>query len=463
MPQRCAIRQILLRVALSALLALAGCAHVPDINAEIDTANARPALVGPRGPLSPAQSKAVLDKLEREAGDTDVLQRHLAIEGALTDTPISVGNDVKMLPNGAAAFDAIFTAIESAAKHINIEFFTIEDVPHEGTTLSAVLKRKLQQGVQVNIIFDSFGSARTPDDFFLGLREAGANIVDFNPVNPLLAKGTYKPNDRDHRKIVIVDGRIAIIGGVNLSSVYLSLPVRRSQNKRPPTEWKDTDVRLEGPVVHELQKLFLATWKTQRGPALDESTFFPEVPARGSEIVHIVGSEPGKYVPPYYASLLSAIRNAETRVWATAAYFVPTKQELQDLIDAAHRGVDVKLLLAGKTDSDLAKNAGQSHYAALLKNGVEIYETQNSVLHSKTAVVDDVWSVVGSSNFDHRSVLFNSEVDAVILGRETAKQLETIFQDEIAKARKIDPQTWSHRPLGPRLKEFFANLWGNLL
>jgi cardiolipin synthase len=452
-------------VALLGLLLLAGCASVPNIDSVVDNAAGRPKMVGARGPLSAQASRDILAKLKAEAGDTDVMQRHLALEGALADAPISVGNDVQVLASGEAAFDAFFAAMTRAQSSINIEYFTVEDIEQKGQHLGDLLIEKVKAGVVVNVIYDSVGSAGTPGEFFTRLKDGGVRVVDFNPASPFKAKGKYKPNDRDHRKILVVDGKVAVIGGVNMSKVYASLPIHGEDRKTtPPVAWKDTDIKIEGPAVAELQKLYVATWKSQHGEDLDESRLFPPAQTRGNEIVHVMGSSPDSArVPPYYASLLSAVRNAEIRIWATIAYFVPTHAEMEDLIAAARRGVDVRLLMPGKSDSPLAAKVGHSRYTELLSNGVKIYETRDSMMHSKTVVVDGVWSVVGSSNIDHRSVIYNNEVDAVILGRETAGQLEASFQEEIAKANPVDLVEWKRRPLPQRFKEFFAKLWQNML
>jgi cardiolipin synthase len=442
---------------------LAGCASVPDVSPTVDAPrHGRPRFVGPRGPLSAQESKAILAKLKREGGDTDVMQRHLTLESALDDAPVSVGNRVTVLPSGDAAFAAIFDAMEGAKHSINLEYYTFENVPHNGRTAEDVLLGQVHAGRRVNLIYDSIGSSGTPDAYLDDLKNAGVKMVDFNPANPLEAHHGYSPNNRDHRKILVVDGNVGIIGGINLSKVYSSTPFHSDKHTQP-TAWKDTDVKIEGPAVANLQQLFLSTWKAQQGPPLDESTFFPPPKTMGDEIVHVLGSSPTQPVPNYYASMLSAIRNSENSVWIAAAYFVPTGAEIHDLIAAARRGVDVKLLLPGMTDSSLALNAGRAHYHQLLKNGIEIYEAHDAILHSKTAVVDGVWSIIGSSNFDHRSVIYNAEVDVVVLGRETAGEMQNIFRSDIEAAVKIDPVAWSKRPLGQRLKEFFAGLWQNLL
>jgi cardiolipin synthase len=187
------------------------------------------------------------------------------------------------------------------------------------------------------------------------------------------------------------------------------------------------------------------------------------IPPAGTEVLRVIGSTPERSIPRYYVTLLSAIRNAEKTIWISAAYFVPTEDEKNDLIAAARRGVDVRLLLPGDSDSPLALAVGHSHYSDLLQAGVKIYETQDIVLHSKTAVIDGVWSVLGSSNFDHRSVLFNDEIDAVVLGNATAQELQKMFERDIQKAHPVDVATWKERPVTQRLAELFSTLWQNLL
>jgi cardiolipin synthase len=455
----------------AALAALVACAPVPE--AKVDQAIRQPAggtetprLVGAQGPLSPAQSKAVLDRLRTEARDSDVMARHLAIEEDVAETPLVVGNKTQLLQDGAQAFHAVFAAIRRARKHVHLEYYIVQDIQDDGQHLSDLLEAKRGEGVQVALIYDNYGSGDTHAPFFDRLKAAGVQLVSFNALNPLEARAGYAPNDRDHRKVLIVDGTLAIVGGVNLSTEYQSSgSAGKSRNPAgtPPERWHDTDVQIEGPVVAQLQKLFLDTWTQQKGPALDDRDFFPTISPQGKEVIRIIGSGPDDQVPRYYATLLSAIRNAEQNVWISTAYFVPTAQEVEDLKDAARRGIDVRLLLPGKSDSSLSLAVGHSHYSELLEAGVKIYEARDAILHSKAAVIDGVWSTVGSSNFDHRSVLFNDEVDAVILGRDTASALQGILEAEAREAVAIDPQAWSHRSLGDRLGERFGRIWQSLL
>lgn len=394
-----------------------------------------------------------------------MLGRHLAIEQAVAETPLIEGNGTRILRDGGETFDAVFKAIDRAKHHVNLEYYILEDIERDGVHLSDLLVAKQASGVAVNIIYDSFGSLDTPAEFFDKVKEAGVKVLEFNPINPLNAKKDYSLNDRDHRKILIVDGAIAIIGGVNLSKTYQPKRLGSSgpSDESPSENWRDTAMQIDGPVVSQLQSLFLEQWKNQGGPPLDIDTFFPKVSPRGNEIARVIGSTPDHTIPRYYVTLLSALQNAEKSIDLTASYFVPTEQEREELTAAARRGVRVRLLLPDRSDSRPALLVGRSHYTELLDAGVHIWETQNLVLHSKTIVIDGVWSVIGSSNFDHRSVIFNDEVDVVVLGSDTAQAMERMFEDDLARAKKIDPAEWSERSLFQRIEELISRLAQTLL
>ncbi|MDY0882555.1 phosphatidylserine/phosphatidylglycerophosphate/cardiolipin synthase family protein [Dongia soli] len=392
-----------------------------------------------------------------------MLQRHLAIEEAISDNPLTTGNRTHLLRDGPQSFRAIFAAIRAARTHINLEYYILEDVESDGTHLSDLLLQKRREGVAVNVIYDSFGSLSLSKDFLDRLRKGGIQTVEFNPVNPLDAKDDYSPNDRDHRKILIVDGKLAIIGGVNLSRTYESVTFGRKARGGSPEHWRDTNIQIEGPAVAQIQDLFVRHWAEQKGPPLDQTSFYPTLRAQGSEVVRIIGSSPSQQLSHYYVTLLSAIRNAEKSIWLTAAYFVPTEEAMEDITAAAKRGVDVRLLLPDTSDAPSAVAIAHSHYTELLDAGVKIYETQGVVLHSKTVIVDGVWSAIGSSNFDQRSVLFNDEIDAIVLGRETAQSLSAMFSQDIVGAKQIDAASWKDRPVTQKIKELFAQPWEQLL
>ena len=461
-------RRIVQGIALAAGLgALLGCASVPDFDQSDDSlgGGSKPQIMGARGPLTARQSKALLARVSTEPGDAGVLKRHLIIEQAVAEDPLIAGNRTRILRDGPDAFRAMFAAIQGAKSNVNLEYFILEDVESDGQLLGDLLVARLQDGIAVNIIYDSYGSSSTPAALFDRLRQAGAKVVEFNPINPLKAKENYAPNDRDHRKILVVDGATAIVGGVNLSTTYQSNPLGKSgpPEGKPVEHWRDTDLQIDGPVVAQLQRLFFDHWTSQKGPPLAMTGYFPLVPPRGSDVVRILGSTPDHAVPRYYVTLLSAIRNAERSISICAAYFVPTHQELEDLSDAARRGIVVRLLLPDRSDSEQAIAVAHSHYSDLLAAGVKIYETHDLVLHSKTIVIDGVWSVIGSSNFDQRSVLFNDEVDAVVLGSGTAQAMEKRFDDDLANAHQIDAAAWGQRPFRKKVNEMLSRLWPPLL
>jgi cardiolipin synthase len=443
---------------------LAGCAVVPKVD-DTPPRQGTTQIQGARGPLTAQQSKALIDKIAPEPGDAGILKRHLAIEEAVAETPLVAGNATRLLVDGGQTFAAMFAAIKSAKTTINLEYYILEDIESDGERLGDLLSAKRQQGVAVNIIYDSYGSNATVPEFFTRLKSAGIQIVEFNPVNPL---NPVSLNSRDHRKILVADGATAIVGGINLSTTYQSSGPGKSGGvqSKPGQHWRDTDLQIEGPAVAQLQTLFLEHWSQQKGPPLEREKYFPAVSAKGPDVVRIVGSTPDKEIPRFYVTLLSAIRNAEKNVWLSAAYFVPTDQEKEDLIGAARRGVDVRLLLPSDSDSKMALAIGRSHYASLLEAGVKIYEIQDEVLHSKTASIDGVWTAVGSSNFDPRSVVFNDEVDALVLGSITANGFQKMFEDDLGRARQIEAAAWRRRPLRERFLEIFelsAFAWQNWL
>lgn len=417
-----------------------------------------------RGLVSAKRSAAITAELKRTSGDLDILDKQIALEQATSDSPLTLGNKATLLQDGMATYAAMFAAIAQAKDHINLESYIIEDddTGHKFTTL---LLQAQARGVQVNLIYDSVGGINTPKIFFERLSQAGVAVLEFNPINPLAAKGAWLLNQRDHRKILLVDGRIAILGGINISSVYASGSVLRRAGKSGTNhvEWRDTDIQIEGPVVAEFQKLFLQTWAKQHGPALAEKNYFPLLTPQGQDIVRAIGSTSDDPYSLIYLTLISAIGNAEKYVHLTNAYFVPDPQLLLALTDAAARGVDVKLILPSQSDSSLVFHAGRAHYAGLLKGGVQIFERQGALLHSKTAVIDGVWSTVGSTNLDWRSFLSNDELNAIVLGRDFAAQMQAMFEKDLNASTRIEPQAWANRPLNFKLKEWLAQLWARLL
>jgi cardiolipin synthase A/B len=312
------------------------------------------------------------------------------------------------------------------------------------------------------VLRDSAGTVSTPAAFFDRLTAGGVEVLEFNPLNPLVAGTEWAFNERDHRKLLIVDGRVAFMGGINISSVYSGGSFGSAAKPRggdAALAWRDTDLQLEGPVVAELQKLFVAAWASQHGPALTGAGLYPPPQAKGRHVVRAIGSSPEEPFSLIYATLLSAIASAETSVHVTNAYFAPDPQLLAALGAAAQRGVDVVLILPSRTDSALVFHAGRRHYAGLLRAGVKIHERRGVILHSKTALIDGVWATVGSTNLDWRSFLHNHELNAVVLGAEFGGQLQAMFARDLAASDRIELAEWEARGPLLRAKEWFSNLW----
>jgi cardiolipin synthase len=452
-------------VAALALLALPGCATLPDTDALIARHVGQAArFENARGQVSRPKSAAILAQLKQKSGDIDILEKQMVLEQAIAGSPLTLGNKASLLQDGAATYSAMFAAIRQARNHVNLETY-IFDYDEIGRKFADLLLETQSRGVQVNVIYDSVGGFSTPKTFFERLTSGGIAVLEFNPVNPLAGKTPWLINNRDHRKMLIVDGKTAFIGGINISSVYSSGSVVGPVGKMAPTTmpWRDTDLQIQGPVVAEFQKLFLETWEKQRGKALPPLDYFPVLKAQGKDMVRAIGSTPDDPYSLIYLTLISAINNAERQVNLTHAYFAPDPQLLNALMAAAERGVEVKLILPSHSDSDTVFHAGRSYYSVLLKAGVRIYERRAALLHSKTAMIDGVWSCVGSSNLDWRSFLDNDEVNAVVLGRAFAEQMEIMFAKDLAQSDPIVLEVWEHRSLILRFKEWGARLWQRLL
>ena len=464
-----------------------GCATLPDVHPWVNSTDSRktPTIVGSRGQLSAARAERVLARLNAMGGETDVLARHLAIEEEIAGRPLTVGNNASLLRDGPASYQSMFDAIARARDHINVQYYIIED-DEVGRRFADALIRKSAEGVAVNLMYDSVGCNQTPPAFFDRLREGGVKVLEFNPINPLKARGAWRVNNRNHRKVVITDGQVAFTGGINISDVYSSGSAPGSGSRRGRasesaqsgasgalsgsmggsaskahalTGWRDTNVRIEGPAVEQLQRLFLDTWAKQGGEPLPERNWFPTVQRQGGHPVRIIASGPRDEVPAIYVALLSALAHAEKSIHITMAYFVPDSQTIDVLKAASARGVDVTLVLPSYTDFWAVFHAGRSHYADLLDAGVKIYERQQALLHAKTIVVDGVWSTVGSSNLDWRSFLHNEELNAVVLGWDFGREMEAMFQDDLRGSLRIDREAWARRPLDVRMKEWVGRMW----
>lgn len=446
--------------------ALSGCGTIPNTEQLIQMSelhDERPRFVGPHGSLTRAQGQRLIARIQsHQETPTDILERHLSFEQAISDAPLVVGNEVVLLRNAGATYEAMLTAIHGARHNINLEMYIVSN-GQIGHMIAAALIERAHHGVRVNLLYDSLGSLDTPAIFFDRLRANGIAVVEFNPLSPFEARhwSFSKLTHRTHRKLLIIDGRTAFTGGINISEVYAS-GLRGSEQNSPPATWRDTDIEVDGPAAAEFQKLFMSDWYHEGGLPLDHHQYFPHVPAQGKHIVRVIGSVPQQF-PLIYVDLISAVVNSETNVYITDAYFAPDHQMRHALEDAARRGVDVRLLLPSQSDEPFIASAQRSHYRDLLNAGVKVYEWSGQMLHAKTATIDGVWSTVGTSNLDWWSIARDNEVNAVILGHHFSDEMNLMFKNDLEDSEEIELSNWKKRSLEERLKEFFAELIQPLL
>ncbi len=385
------------------------------------------------------------------------LRRHLKVEAAISGAPLLGGNRVILLQNGPAAYKAMFAAMSAARNSINLETFIFTD-DEVGRQFANLLIAAHRRGVQANVIYDSFGSMATSKQFFDAMRRAGVSVVEFNPLNPLHAKGSLLKSvkQRDHRKLLIVDGRTAFTGGINISGYYEKGVSRSPRASDVPEMWRDTDVEIQGPAVNQLQRLFVAHWFEQTGHLLPVADYFPDEDHPGDTMVRVIGSTQDAGFSQMYVTLVSAIWHSEHRVYITTAYFAPDPQLLLALEQAARRGVDVELIVPRHSDYAVARYAAQTHYQELLTAGVRIYEREDVILHAKTATIDEVWSTVGSTNLDWLSFASDDEINITVLDPEFAQRMEQAFFADREQSREITLQSWEQRSFRVRMRDWLA-------
>lgn len=381
------------------------------------------------------------------------IARLMRISTHFQQTPFVRGNTVTLLRNGQETYPAMLGAIGKATRRIDMESYQFDTAA--ATIFAPLLLQKRAQGVEVHLIYDAWGSMDQDKALFDQLRRGGVQVVEYNPLGNV-AKLGLDVDHRDHRKLLVIDGELAITGGVNVTGVYLN--EAGSASKKPDDmKWRDTDVEIEGPVVAQFEILFQKTWEQQKGPALPPAPPTPGI-MRGPAIVQAIDGAPVDDHPVIYETLLSAFALAKSSIHLTTGFFAPPHEMEEALADAARRGVDVQIVVPAHSDSDAAIAAGRSHYHDLLEAGVKIHERQGVVLHAKTAVVDGLWSTVGSSNLDWRSTILNNEIDAVILDHDFGAKMEAMFGDDLVESKEITLAAWRERGVGERVHEWWARL-----
>ncbi|HEV8610020.1 MAG TPA: phospholipase D-like domain-containing protein [Thermoanaerobaculia bacterium] len=367
----------------------------------------------------------------------------------IDDAPILPGNRVDVFFRGENAFEAMGQAIDAAREEVLVESYILKDDSTGRAFLDAV-GRAAARGVNVRVLADAWGSLTTRRSFWREMKRRGVEARLFNPLFPHLL---FQPF-RDHRKILVVDRRVAFTGGMNIADEYGS-GVGSSTGP-----WRDTHCRVEGPTAWELAVVFSEAWR-RAGGRLDFEPLSPPASARASILV--LDSRPGRGYEETASALAAIVGGAREKVWITNAYFAPRARAVRILAEAVRRGVDVRLLLPGKSDVPLVRHAGHGYFRALLELGVRVYEYGAAILHAKTLVADDFVSVVGSTNLDFRSFHLNAEANLVILDAESGRAFADAFRDDLTRSVEIDGDGWTRRAGLHRIGDNLARRLGPLL
>ena len=356
-------------------------------------------------------------------------------------SPLTANNSVKLLLNGEEKFPEVLKALEAAQHHIHIEYYIYED-DATGKSVADMLIKKAKEGVEVRFMYDDFGSNGLGRTFIKNLQEAGVQTAPFYKIK-LLALAS-RLNYRNHRKIIVIDGKTSFVGGINMSDRY-----RNDHLAKTDLYWRDTHIMLHGAATAYLQYIFLCDWNFASNNKLiySESYFPGPSPTKeiGKEIVQLVPSGPDSDLPIIFYSLLGAIGAAKKKILITSPYFIPGESLMDVLIIAAKSGLKVQIIVPGKSDSKMVNAAARSYYTELLKYGVEIFLYNKGFVHAKTMVIDDDLAVVGSANMDYRSFDLNFEINALIYGKEIAGQLKAAFLNDLEESSQIDCAEWLSR------------------
>ena len=362
------------------------------------------------------------------------------------------GSSVEFFITGKDKFDALFRDIDNATEHIHIEYYVWDD-DTIGNQLKELLIKKSAEGVKIRIIVDAVGSWKVKNSFYEQMRSAGIEVEEFMKVNfPML---TSHANYRNHRKIVVVDGKVGYIGGMNVADRYIIGPSWGN--------WRDTHVRIEGKGVQGLQSVFLIDWFMVSKSLITARKYFPPLESYGNNITQIASSGPYSKGREIMQGFMQAIFGAKSSIFIQTPYFIPPDGLFEALIAASTRGVDVRLMVPRKSDSLLVQLASRSYFKRLMIAGVKIYFYEPGFMHSKLTVIDDSLTLIGSANFDVRSFEQNLEVEAFIYSEETAKRGKEIFVEDQGNSTAIVLREWMKRPVWLRFKESFIRLFTPLL
>ncbi|OOG20374.1 cardiolipin synthase [Sphingobacterium sp. CZ-UAM] len=401
-------------------------------------------------------SAAIYEQGGIELADKERMYSYLLNEG---NSALTGNNNVQLLFNGEEKFPLVLERLRKAQTHIHIEYYIYED-DLIGNEIADILIEKVLQGVEVRFIYDDFGSLAIHKKLVKKLIQGGVKAFPFYRIKILAFANRL--NYRNHRKIIVIDGIIGFVGGINVSDKYIN-----SEKIHNKLYWRDTHLMIEGPGVYYLQYLFLADWNFCAKANLQPTDlFFPRLLFRreyGNKIVQMASSGPDSENPTIQYTILQAIALTKNELIITSPYFIPGESILEGLTIAAYSGVKIKLLVPGVSDSFFVNAAAHSYYEELLKAGVEIYKYQKGFVHAKTLVVDRSLAIIGTANMDHRSFELNFEVNALVYDPQIANDLASAFERDILDAKKMDYYIWLNRPFYKKLIEKICRLLSPLL
>jgi cardiolipin synthase A/B len=367
--------------------------------------------------------------------------------------PATFGNHVEVLNETSHTLALIEEAIESAQETLHLEYY-IWRPDRTGTRLRDMLIQKAREGVAVRFLYDGIGSISLSRHFLKPMRDAGILVASFLPGRAFLHR--WSVNLRSHRKVLVVDGKIGFTGGMNIGDEYLG--------KNPQLGfWRDTHLRLHGPAVVHLQQVFVEDWLFATNEELSLTEVFPTPIKSGDVVAQVLVGEPIGDLSTFHSVLFAAINDARKQILLTASYFVPPESLVTSLETAARQGVRVRLVLSGRATYFWTLAAGRSYYESLLRAGVEIYEYQHGLMHAKTLTIDGQWSLVGTANFDTRSLFLNFEVGVAVYNEEIARQLEEQFERDVEHSTPISLDAWQERSESHVLWENFWRLFAPVL
>ncbi|MDR0824563.1 MAG: cardiolipin synthase [Prevotella sp.] len=370
----------------------------------------------------------------------------------LKASPLYGGNSVTFYSSGREKFDALFDALEQARKHIHIQYYIFMD-DEIGCKTRDILVRKAAEGVEVRLLYDDVGSWKAKRSFFKDMQVKGVEVQPFLKVAFKFL--TSRVNYRNHRKIVVIDGKVGFVGGMNVADRYI--------NGVGAGIWRDSHIKIEGKGVAGLQTSFLIDWYSARKEFLTSDTYYPVLEDKGDNLMQLVTSGPVGQFKDIHLGILQAIANAKESVYIQTPYFVPTDSLLQVIQMAAMRGVDIRIMLPRHSDTTFVHIASRSFLKEVLDAKVSVYFFDAGFLHSKMLIVDNSLTITGSANMDMRSFEHNFEIDAFIYSEETCRKAQDIFFKDMEQSTLLSVEEWNKRSGIEKFKESVMRLFSPLL